>query len=33
MPDGVVSYLWSCESCGETVVTHCLSQPRYAASH
>jgi hypothetical protein len=33
MPDGVVSYLWSCDSCGETVVTHCPSQPRYTAPH
>ena len=23
MPDGVVSYLWICDSCGETLVTHC----------
>jgi hypothetical protein len=31
MPDGIVSYLWSCDSCGETVVTHCPSQPRDTA--
>jgi hypothetical protein len=28
MPDGVVSYLWSCDSCGESVVTYCFSQSR-----
>jgi len=23
MPDGVIRYLWICDSCGETLVTHC----------
>jgi hypothetical protein len=29
MPDGVVSYLWICDSCGETLVTQCSTQARH----